>query len=82
MSFDFSSHDKKTWKCLQNDDGSIYYGQVVHCLSATDPKPDKLEGFDVPQKGDESRNGGRLVVKDLSLVPDDIQAKLHVLRHG
>jgi hypothetical protein len=51
---DFSHIDKSSFKCLQHEDGSIYYGQIIHCLAATEARPEKLDGFDVPKKGQES----------------------------
>lgn len=82
MNTDFSKIDKTSFRTLQHEDGSCYYGQVVLCLSATEPRPEKSDGFEIPAKGKESMHGGRLIVKDLSLVSDELQAKLQMLRHG
>ena len=76
MNTDFSKIDKSKFKCLQHDDGSVYYGQLVHCWSALEPKPDKLDGFELPVPGYESIHGGRIIAKDLSLISDELKHKL------
>ena len=46
MNTDFSKLDKTDFKCLETDDGAVYYGQVVQIVPPTvEVASDKMAGF-------------------------------------
>jgi hypothetical protein len=55
MNTDFSKLDKSDFKCLETEDGAVYYGQVVQILPANVEVPaDKMAGFQPRAAAEES----------------------------
>ena len=65
MNTDFAKLDKSDFKCLETEDGAVYYGQVVQIMPPNvDVPADKLAGFHPRPTADEQMRKSSAAVLD------------------